>query len=142
MYITKSQIFMKVVKQHSVLKTIVFALFMSIASVSFQMSFVPAKLPTNMLGKFKGDLSYGGSKMIAANGTGVANIIETGKNSYSIEFNKNVPSIENVSFQLTSKGTYVATNVKGEVAGITISQNSLDIAVVAGTKTWNFSGKK
>lgn len=131
---------MKVVKQHSVLQTVI--LLVSIVSVSFQLSFIPTKLPTHVLGKFKGDLSYGGSKMISANGTGIATIVETGKNAYSIEFNKNVPSIENISFQLTSKGTYVATNVKGEVAGITISQTSLDIALISGTKTWNFSGKK
>jgi len=133
---------MKVVKQHSFLQIAVFALIVSIVSVSFQMNILPAKLPATMLGKFKGDLSHGGNKMIAANGTGIATIVETGKNSYTIEFNKNVPSIENLTFQPTSKGTYVATNVKGEVAGITISQNSLDIAIVAGTKTWNFSGKK
>lgn len=133
---------MKVSKQNSISQIIIFAFLVSIVSVSFQMSIVPAKLPSTMLGKFKGDLNYGGSRMITAHGNGIANIVETGKNTYSIEFNKNVPPVENVSFQLTSKGTYIATNVKGEVAGITLSQNSLDIAIVAGTKTWNFSGKK
>lgn len=102
------------------------------------------ELPSNVVGKFTGDLSYTkpGTMPIANSGDGTATLTKTGDKTYSVSFSDGVPTITGLRFQSGTTGSYATVSSDGSTAGMTLSSNNLAVSVTKGSETWGFNGDK